>query len=303
LLFLRKATAPLTGELRDSGGRRYTQKGRDLDVRITASGDNPLSMWITGFGHEALEAYEWPSEKGKGPHVARVIWYIDDVEVARLTGNSDEPAKHERFAHRLELALPGVHGVSAEVHILRPPITDRRGRKLPPTVQVLSSETLEVRVQYACADWMLENARDRSRNLVPGAWPTAFASSSLNGRPPGLVTDNQQGTSWLAARDDPMPSLRLEFDEAVEANVIVVGHARQTPVVPGRWARALEVEIIINGDQHHRLRMRADEQRKARLRLPKPVKIETLELVIPMSAPGTNGERAVGLAEVELQLR
>ena len=99
---------------------------------------------------------EWPTESGKGPHVARVIWYIDDVEVARLTGSSDEPAGHERFAHRQELALPGVHGVTAEVHILRPPTNDRHGRTLPATVRVLRSETLEVTVEYACAEWMLE---------------------------------------------------------------------------------------------------------------------------------------------------
>ena len=303
LLFLRKATAPVTGDLRASGGRRYTQRDPDLDVRITAAGDNPLSMWIVGYGREVRRANEWPAESGQGPHVVRVIWYVDDVEVARLAGSSDEPVQHERFAHRQELSLPGVHGVSAEVHILRPPSVDRHGRSLPATVRVLRSETLEVNVEHACAEWMLENARDRSRNLVPGAWPTAFSSSTLRGHPPGLVTDNLQGTSWLAARDDPRPSLRLEFDQAVEANLIVVGHARQTPHVPSRWARALEVEITINGTQHHRLRMHADEQRKARLELPQAVKIETLEFVIPMAAPGSNGERAVGLAEVELQLR
>ena len=65
----------------------------------------------------------------------------------------------------------------------------------------------------------------------------------------------------------------------------------------------MEVEITINGREHYRLRMHADEQRKARLELPRAVKIETLDLVIPTAAPGANGERSVGLSEVELQLR
>lgn len=293
----------MTGDLRASGGRRYTQRNLDPDVRITASGDNPLSMWITGYGRGVRRANEWPSESGQGPHVVHVIWYVDDVEVARLAGSSEEPAQHERFAHRQQLSLPGVHGVSAEVHILRPPTADRHGRSLPATVRVLRSETLEVNVEHACAEWMLENACDRSRNLVPGAWPTAYSSSTLRGHPPGLVTDNLQGTAWLAVRDDPRPSLRLEFDQAVEAYVIGVGHARQTPHVPGRWARALEVEIPTNDTQHHRLSMHADGQRKARLELPQAVRIETLERVIPMVVPGVSGERAVGLAEVELQLQ
>lgn len=302
LLVLEKATAPSTGEHRALGGRSYAQGEDAGPVRIAASGANPIAMWVTGVRREARAALEWPGESGEGPRVSRVVWLVGGVEVARLPGDSSRPLGDERFAHRQTFHEPGVHEIVAQLHVLRPPRADPSGRTWPSSVAIEESAPLRVVVTDACPEWMLENARDRRRNLLPAASPTATASSGTDGAGPDLATDGRQATSWLALSSDPRPRLTIVLGAPVEADVVVVGHARSVPFEPRRWARALEVEVSVNGAEPHRLRMYPDERRKARLVLPRTTRVERLELVVPWRAPGEGGEQAVGLAEVELQL-
>lgn len=302
LLFLRRATAPVTGGLHRSGGRRYDQQDAEADVRIAASGENPIGMWLAGFGREASARLEWEGDKGRGPRVVRVVWLVDQVEVARLAGDEQRAGGDERFAHQAEFSEPGTHLIQAEVHVLRPPYSDSSGRTYPATLKILGSASIEVEVVNACAAWMLDNARDRSRNLMPLALPQVSASSTRAGNRAQQAVDQHQSRAWIANAADARPSLNIQLRTPQEANVILVGHARSTPEDPGRWARALEVEVYVNGVKH-RLRMHSDERRKGRLVLPKPVRIRELKLVLPLSAPGRGGERSVGLAEVELQLQ
>jgi hypothetical protein len=302
LLFLRRATAPVTGGLERGGGRHYAQRDPAAQVRIAASGDNPIGMWLVGFGRETSTTLEWDGDAGRGPRVTRVIWLVDDLEVARLEGDEERAAGQERFAHKFEFRVPGKHKLQAEVHVLRPPRTDNSGRTYPPTLKILRSAPLEVEVLNACPEWMLENARDRARNLMPAGQPRARASSTRGRDVAQRAVDGHQTRSWIAKASDEHPSLKIELGEPQEANVILVGHARSTPADPERWARALEVEVSVNGVKH-RLRMHSDERRKGRLVLPHPIRIRELELVVTWSVPGRGGERSIGLAEVELQLR
>lgn len=300
LLFLRRATVPQTAEQRQLDGRRSVQT--EGTVRITASGDNPLAMWLTGFDPELRPGFEWPGEAGRGPRVARVIWLLDGLQVANLEGDGERPIGHERFAHQVELEEPGAHQVAAEVHVLRPPTQDASGRAIPAAIKVLRSPSLDVHVENACPPWMLENARDRRQNLVPFAGPVASASSSVRGHGPQRAVDGHQGRAWLARGEDQRPTLSLTFDDPPTADVVLLGHARTTPVQQQRWARALEVEVTVNGQEVHRVRMHSDVRRKARLELERPVKVRRLDLTITWRVPGAGGQRAVGLAEVELQL-
>lgn len=300
LLFLRRATMPVSGGLHLTGGRRYSTPNDAPGVRIAASGDNPMGVWLTGFGADLQGELAWPN--GGGVRVARVLWIVDGVEVAAIEGDEARPAGQERYEHQVRFDEPGAHTVRAQVQVLRPPVTDSAGRRYPATLKVLDSAPLTVQVEDACPDWMLDNARDRSRNLVPLAGATARASSSRGGSGAARAIDQHQARSWIAEATDPTPTLELTFAEPQEANVILVGHARSTPLDPGRWARALEVDVYVNG-KRHRLRMHSDERRKGRLELRRSVEVRDLKLVVPFAAPGRGGEASVGFAEVELQLQ
>lgn len=298
LLFLRRATRPVTGGLHATGGRRYDTADADAGVRIAASGDNPIGMWVASFGKQTRAELAWPD--GGGVRVSRVIWLVDGVEAARVEGDEQRGAGQERFAHQAHFQEPGLHRLQAEVHVLRPPLTDSAGRRYPASLKILESPALEVFVENACPEWMLDNARDRGRNLMTFGLPTVRASSERSAA--ARAVDGHQGRSWLAAATDPTPTLEIKLGVPQEANVILIGHARQVPNDPGRWARALEVDVHVNG-KRHRLRMHSDERRKGLLVLPRRTTIRTLKLVVPFAAPGQRGEGSVGFAEVELQLR
>jgi hypothetical protein len=105
----------------------------------------------------------------------------------------------------------------------------------------------------------------------------------------------------LAEADDEDPTLTIELESDVMANMVVIGHPHQGPTRRGTHGLALEVLVTVNETSTYRLRMHSEEGRKGRLRLPGTRRIQRLDISIPWRVPGSNGNRSVGLAEVELQ--
>jgi hypothetical protein len=303
LLFLRRATAPKTGLAAKggAGGSEVSHLRGSSPVHLTVSGLKPASMWITGYSPDVLAACEWPGEEGRGMRVERVIWSIDGVEHERLKGDVSQASGHERFACQYEFDQPGVHKVEAQVHLLRAPTRDGSGRSVPSALKVVRSTELIVEVRSGCPEWMIQNARDRSANLLAGVQTRATASSIGGSHGPHSAVDLDQGTFWLAEADDEDPTLTIELESDVMANMVVIGHPHQGPTRRGTLGLALEVLVTINETSTYRLRMHSEEGRKGRLRLPETRRIQRLDISIPWRVPGSNGSRSVGLAEVELQ--
>jgi hypothetical protein len=303
LLFLRKATAPRTG-LAAKGGAGGTEvsllRGAS-PVHLTVSGLKPASMWINGYSPDVLRACEWPGEEGQGMRVERVIWSIDGIEHKRIGGDVSQPSAHERFACQYEFDQPGVHKVEAEVHLLRAPTRDGSGRLVPSAIKVVRSTELIVEVESGCPDWMIQNARDRSANLLAGVQMRVTASSISGSYGAHRAVDHDQGTFWLAEAGDENPTLTIELDSDVTANMVVVGHPHSGSTRKNAHGLALEVLVTVNETSTYRLRMHSEEGRKGRLRLPGTRRIKRLDISIPWRVPGPNGSRTVGLAEVELQ--
>ena len=303
LMFLGKVTAPRTGLAAKggAGGGDVSHVRGTSPVHVTVSGLEPASMWITGYSSEVLSAGEWPGEQGQGLRVERVIWFVDGIEHKRLEGDATQPAQHERFACQYTFDQPGVHRVEVEVHLLGAPTRDGSGRLVPSALRVARSTGLTLEVEDVCPEWMVQNARDRSANLLAGVPMRVHASSSGGSHVPSHATDNNQGTFWLAGTHDEEPTLTLELESGVLANMVVVGHARRGSGGGGAHGLALEVLITINETSTYLLRMHSDERRKGRLRLPGTRRIRRLDISIPWSVPGSNGRNSVGLAEIELQ--
>lgn len=298
LLFLRRATMPVTGGLHTSGGKRFETTGvQDAQVHIAASGENPIGMWFNGIPGSLEDKLKWSDG---GIRISRVIWRVDGIERMRLAGDEERASGHERFAYEYKFDRPGKHTLQAEVHALAPPQQDSRGRTYPATLRILHSPELEVHVENACEPWMLANAADRALNLMKESGARVTASSARRGFPAHNVLDGHQARSWVAEPGDESPTLTFQFETPPKVNTIVIGHAREHPVRAGRWARALEVEVYVNGERH-RLRMHGDERRKGRLELPDSVRLLDLEVKMPIRAPGAKGEKSVGIAEVEIQ--
>ncbi|MCP3919102.1 MAG: hypothetical protein GY711_26465 [bacterium] len=300
LLFLSRATStPVTGR----GSRRYGVQSERAQVRVAAAGDTPLTLWLTGIEASGLE---WPGEEGRGPRVLRVEYRMGEHAIGSVRGDRSRPSGSERYVYRHNFREPGRYHLHAQVEILEPRKDDAQGRMMPAEVRVLKSPRFEVHIREVQPAWAFENAADAGENLVLGSGVRASASSTASMQDlsfaPSFAVDGRLRRPWLAAADDERPTLNLTFARPPRANTIVVSHARTTPHSPSYFGRALEVEVLVNGKDRHRLRMHSDERRKGRLVLDAPVVIRELELVIPWKAPGER-HGGVGFAEVELQRR
>jgi len=310
LLFLNRATRPETGENHKKQQNRRGTNDPDADLSIAATGDTPLRLWIASFGKKTLESFEWPNEKGRGPRVVRVVYYADGETIALVRGDESRPADANRFEIEHSFRAAGTYTVQVKAHALSPPRTDPDGRVLPGLVKVIESPEFEIEIKDVVPGWMQAQEGDYARNLMAQAQASVNASTVLQGgKHPNQspwsalqIVDNRARTCWLAEPRDAQPEFQIRLKKPQRADVILISHAQTVPHVPGYYARAFEVEVVINGKHEHTVRMHHDERRKGRLELERPLTIRSLDLRIPARVPGEK-KQSVGIAEVELQLK
>ncbi len=311
LLFLRRAThATATGDV-GRGAHAPTVFGTQASnaaVQVRATGQDPLTVWITGWGEGARKHLEWPGEKGRGPRVERVEYLVDGLVVAQVEGDPSRAAGTERFAVRHRFSGPGSFEMRVRVRARVPEVpASEDGER----TTVIESPPFQVELREVVPAWQREQQGDRSRNLLPAGGVRADASSELEAgvglpgsmaHPASFAADNRSLTSWLAKPDDRAPKLSLLLSRPQRANCILISAPRSVPYRPGFFSRPLVVEVEIDGNERYRVPMPPDERRKGRLVLPRPERIGKLELRILSTVPG-DGHSSTGLAEVELQLR
>ncbi len=307
LLFLRRAThGSITGRYGRAAARHFGTKDPGADVQVSTSGEFPLTIWIAGWGAAARERLEWPRDKGKGPRVVRVEYLANERVIATVEGDGKRPARGERFPLQHRFPVAGTYALKARVHVLAPP-TDEEPRGSSTTIE---SPAFSVPIENVVPDWVLLQEGDRAKNLLPDAEPRASASSVFPGGL-GLPTgpyaasnaaDHRAHTCWLADPDDEKPTLNIVLSRPVRADVILLSNALSVPYRPGFFARALELDVTINGRDRHSVRMAPDERRKGRIELDEPVSIRRLDVHVRWKVAG-EVHPCVGLAEVELQKR
>ena len=321
LLFLSRAShAAETGpEAAAHGQPSSLSSSPDAGLRLRVLLEEPLTVWVESLSASARARLEWPGQTGRGPHVVRLAYFLDERLIATREPDASPPMDGERFAVQETLPRAGAHQLYAVMTLLLPPASGAERGLAAPRESWLRSATLEFDLGPPEPAWLVAQADDRARNLVPEARARARASSSLVGRAPlpegpydpQFAIDGRAQTHWLAAADDKRPSLRIDFAEPPLADTILVGHAGVLPRREGVFAKALEVVVVVNEQDEHVLRMYVDEGRKGRLVLAEPIRVRSLELRIPLRVPGSGlpgseeGRRVgalVGISEVELQL-
>jgi len=307
LLFLSRATARATGADRPRPGRSYGADDPRADVSLRAAGDTPLSMWISSFGRRALEDLGRAGEPGL--RVGRVEYRLlasqqafESELLQAFEADFGRASGGQRFAAQHAFERPGNYWIAARVHVLPPGFEP--GEEGAPVV--LESAPLEVRVRAACSDDLMGYAGDPGRNLLEGVRATARASSELNElMPAGRAFDNLQATGWLSAEDDPLPTLACDLSRPVRADTLLLSHRFDARRADRRHAaRARRVELRLNGKRAvHEIELARDDWRKTVFSFPKATVVRRVELRVLETWPGDTEERAVGFAEVELQLR
>jgi hypothetical protein len=308
LLFLTRATAAVSG----TGPRSAKIYGGDDPrhaISIRASGDSPLTFWISAFGDAEVTTYEWPGEAGRGLHVASVEWFARPVgnaagapdnsaelPIGKVDRDGAQPCGKERFGAQYSFALPGKYTIRATAHVMEPPAA--QGEK--PREVLVDAPPLEVNIREVLDPELMEYARDPARNLLRNQKCLVTASSKRDDWwEPKFAVDNTLSRGWAGNDGDPLPTLTIELEKPTRASMLLV-----TPAVisPDRPSRIRKILVTLNGKGPPlEFPLVADDHRKSRLKFP-PAILRKIELkVVEVSVPNAL-QKGVGLAEVELQI-
>jgi hypothetical protein len=302
LLFLNRATSVASGK---TSGRVkiYGADDPKSPVSLRASGDTPLTVWISSFGAAELAQHEWPDERDRGPRVVKVEYvatggaYGDrEVVIAAVEKDGLQAAGDERFGVQWTFPLPGEYRVFARVTVATPsPVgAAPAATLLAPTLLVRIDETLDPE--------LLECARDPARNLLAGPDVTATSSSKLNDDwAAARAVDNLQCRGWAAENLDPTPTLTLELHKPVRAGLVLLTPAR---IGEKYLSRITKVAVVVNRKQPGIV---VDVppglgDRKIRVALPAAQVVRQLDVQVLAKEECAGAEKAVGFQEVELQL-
>lgn len=309
LLFLQRATKAITGGGRVAGLPSYGLDDPSVPVALRAQGDADLELWIGRLGRDELR--ELCHEGESSPRIERVDYLIDDEVVSSIPGNVDEPADLGRFRTRHTFVRPGLYRVQARVRVLPPGVARRNADAF----RILSSEPLEVDIIEPAPEWMLALSREARRNLLrPGKSLEIDVSSRYEGDVPGIdgrrlpnqpffLVDNSPGTAWVARERERKPKLRMDLEEPVEADTVVLLPVQMPE--PEAFGRARLVEVVVNKRYKERVEMHPDPRSYTVVDLGRVRSVERLDVKVLKKEEGSSdlATAAVGFAEVQLQLR
>lgn len=298
LLFLNRATAPRTGEkevVRDL----YTAEGPDADVGLRAQGENPFTVWITGYGPRVRAELGWPGSASRAPRIERVRYVAvpkgggDEILLGEVVAEADSDSTLERFEARLTLP-PGSFSLFARLDALKPPAE----QGLQPERVALESQKIEIQIPTPFAPEALHYAEHRAANLLLGR-ASIEASSHYGEQTAAMGADGTHGTRWHSDIADEAPWWRASLSNAVDADRLHLSHAwpRETHHDAPQPAK---VEVILNDEQRFEVTMDPEPLAKTTLELGATVRVVRIELRILESRNRVLGRDAVGFSEIEL---
>lgn len=293
LLFLRRATtleASDTGRTSKRAGPRHLFKAgtEKDDVSISGAGQQPLALWVAGFGKTLQERH-----KQYGLRIVQVEYLDGDRVLGQLVGSPTKAWKLDTFLHRVSSMIRGTHKIRARVKLVAPEVATGG---LTPTETVLSAE-MPVAIRDIFADWMKSAAELADANLIRRTRFVATASSASKSAKKAI--DGKETTHWICGSADPNPTLMIEFKRPVLAKNIVISQAGSRIIDVGLYDRIKVVEIQLNRDKPLRVVLDPDPIGITRIALPKARNIRTMHLRILERVPGIKSGQA-GFTEIAL---
>jgi hypothetical protein len=297
LLFLRRATA-----FDDPRGPRtgVSDAAREGAFWIETEGDGPVTVTLGGWSRRDVAPLERSSERGLGPRVVAVEYWIDGALTAVEVGSPARPAGGSRFSTTLVFDTVGPRELFARA-IVETPDGDRR---------TLESAKVGLDVLRAAPAWIAERRRAPAENLLPAAKPKAKASSTAKGEksPFGrswnadFAVDGNPRTPWLASESDASAQLTITLGKAVETRVLQVHAAVLAPLGSDGLSRPIKIDVSINGQERGALTMSPDPRQPMALDLQRSVSVKRIDLSIT-SAARSESSLCVGIGDVALFAR
>jgi len=298
ILFLSKATASSTGPRPGPPSDLWISEDLEQDVRWRVTGKHKQTLWITGFGEKVQRELIEVDGLVKGLRIVRVEYLCDGEEFNEVSADSSVGwTRAQRYAVQHELATPGPHEYQVRVHVLDPLAQEGES----PTVEIVSAP-LAVIVNETFKEWMGEQAAQGPRNLMAGSGVQVVASTQKDdGHAAAKAADLLHGTSWIAAKDDPAPTVTFELQRPVKVREIWFSHVNPHARQRDAYDRALSVEVYVNRTKRpFVVELGQRDDLKTSFKLPKTVNLRRLEVRILASEPGTKFPGEVGFSEIEV---
>lgn len=299
LLFLRRATsgnAPTTGGTA-AARHAFAAGDQNSDVRIRAAGQQPLSMWIDGFGETLLDLH---SEFG-----LRIVSveYLDAANnvLAKVAGDPTKTwqpsaGQAQTFLHRDKAIGRGQHVVRARVTALA---NDTAPGQTDPVV-VLESPPMTVKVRDVFEPWMATANTRYQENLLRNAKVEVSASSHLNedSSAENLI-DGLDAKRWIASLDDQNPTVTMTWKRPVQVGQIMFAAPAQHQAELGQFDEFDGIEVLIGSDRDRWLRIPANQDplTPTVFELPKTRKMRAIKIRFTGRVARTG---KIGLAEFAL---
>ena len=278
-----------------NGTRVYAGDAEFADY-TTVPTEVPLAGVLTA-GRNLLAVYA--RRRGIGQSIDVAI--TDDRLLATAAGNPEKPYGAQRCAAQLTFEQNGAYPIRARVHLKKPAPPGEEGGET-----IVESAPLTIPIHEAPDPELVEYGSDPARNLIALAGATTSATSSFDANwLSNFAVDNRASHGWLSTDTDRRPALTIELKKPVRADRILITPIQMRGADPDRTTfRVRRVEVLVDQGRGGTFEITLpDDFRKGVALLPKPMVVRRLDVRI-LDATGVHPTKsALGLGEVELQLR
>jgi hypothetical protein len=300
LLFLRRATsgrASVTGSAKSATPRHLFTAGTEKDnIAISASGQQPLSVWVTGFGDALKERH-----KQFGLRVVQVEYLDGDNIIGQLAGDPNKAWQFDAFLNRATALSRGIHKVRARVKLLAPdePTVVRRADKdkRPRRTETVLSPEMPVTIRDVFAPWMQDAARVSRANLI--IFKKTEATASTASKAAKNACDGSETTQWVCDAADQDPTININLGRNVSAQSLMISQAGSRAIDIGLYDCIKVIEVRINDGKPIRLEMDSDQLAITTMPFAKARKVRRLQIRIIERQPGRKAGQA-GFTEIAL---
>ena len=273
LLFLRRATrghAPTTG-LGGGNTHSFAIGDADSDVRLRGAGQQPLSLWIDGFGKGLLDLH---SEFGLR---VESITYEDDKGnvLGKVAADPTKTWNTETYLFRDKAIARGTHKIRAKLRVLSNDAIPGEDA----AVEDVTSDWMEVKIRDVLEPWMATATNAYRENILRLQKAKVTVSSEAKRNPGKHLIDGFESRRWLAAEDDKSPTVTISWRKAQKVGRIMVTGLAQHEREIGRYdSFALEFAVGNDRKRWTRIELPADTLEPVLFELPKARKMRSIKL-------------------------
>ena len=273
LLFLRRATrghAPTTG-LGGGDTHSFAIGDADSDVRLRGAGQQPLSLWIDGFGKGLLDLH---SEFGLR---VESITYEDDKGnvLGKVAADPTKTWNTETYLYRDKAIARGTHKIRAKLRVLSNDAIPGEDA----AVEDVTSDWMEVKIRDVLEPWMATATNAYRENILRLEKAKVTVSSEAQRNPGKHLIDGFESRRWLAAEDDKSPTVTMSWRKAKKVGRIMVTGLAQHEREIGRYD-TFAIEFAVGNDRKRwtRIDLPTDTLEPVLFELPKARKMRSIKL-------------------------